>query len=109
MKNKTTWLQKRASAKIGQPGFETQRLLLRLTERFASRMEERKVRRADLARELGVDRSMVTRLLNGDQNVTIKTLVAMASALDCRLDFELQDLQNVQAGKSKREFDTNAA
>ena len=97
MKNKTTWLEKRAGAKIGKAGFETQRLLLRLTEAFASRMEQRKVRRADLARELGVDRSMITRLLNGDQNVTIKTLVAMASVLDCRLDFELQDLQSVRS------------
>ena len=45
---------------------------------------------------MGVDRAMVTRILNGDQNVTMKTLVTMACALDARLNFELQDLAAVR-------------
>lgn len=96
MKNKT-WLQRRAESKIGKPTFETQRLLLHLTEAFAARMQQRQMRRANLAREMNVDRAMVTRILNGDQNVTIKTLVTMACALDARLHFDLQDLAAVRA------------
>jgi len=96
-----TWLTRRAESKIGKPAFETQRLLLRLTERIAARMEERQMRRADLARDMGVDRAMVTRILNGDQNVTIKTLVAMACSLDVRLDIDLQALGAVRASATE--------
>jgi ribosome-binding protein aMBF1 (putative translation factor) len=39
----------------------------------------------DLANRLGVDKGLISKRLRGRENFTLKTLSAMASAMDCRL------------------------
>jgi transcriptional regulator with XRE-family HTH domain len=87
----TTWLDRRLEKQSGQVGFETERLLLDLTEAFTEKMIEKKWRRADLARRMGVDRSVITRVMAGDRNVSLRTLVSFATTLGCRLKIELND------------------
>jgi transcriptional regulator with XRE-family HTH domain len=46
-----------------------------------SLMEEQKVSRAELARRLGTSRAYVTKLLGGNANFTLQTMVKVAMAL----------------------------
>jgi transcriptional regulator with XRE-family HTH domain len=39
----------------------------------------------DLASSLNVDKSLISRRLNGSENLTLKTLSYMGTAMDCRL------------------------
>jgi ribosome-binding protein aMBF1 (putative translation factor) len=51
-------------------------------------MEKEGVSRAELARRLKVSPQYVTKILQGDPNFTLRSLVKIASALNCRLNFE---------------------
>lgn len=44
------------------------------------------LKRADLATKLGVRKSRVTRILSGDENLTIKSITSIAEALDYTFD-----------------------
>jgi transcriptional regulator with XRE-family HTH domain len=84
MANKT-WLQSRLENSAGRVGYEIERLLIAINEEVVAQMEAGRITRAELARRLDVDKSYVTRMLNGMPNMTLKTLVSVASALDCRV------------------------
>jgi transcriptional regulator with XRE-family HTH domain len=62
-----------------------ERLLIGVNEEIVAQLESDGITRTELARRLDVDKSHVTRLLNGMPNVTLKTLVSVASALGCRM------------------------
>lgn len=68
------------------PFFITEKLLLDLNLNFLKRMEELQLSRADLARRLGWRRSAVTKLLDGNHNISIKRLVKVALAMECTLE-----------------------
>lgn len=87
----TTWLEKRLARRSGTTGLETERLFLDLTESFVRTMAAKNVKRAELARRMGVDRAVVTRVMAGDRNVTLRTLVSVAASLGCRLKIEIED------------------
>jgi transcriptional regulator with XRE-family HTH domain len=80
-----TWLQSKLRKSAGRVGYEIERLLIGINEEIVAQMENKGVTRTELARRLGVDKSYVTRMLNGMPNMTLKTLVSVASALDCRV------------------------
>ena len=46
-------------------------------------MKQKTITRAQLAEKLGVKKSYITRVLNGLPNMTLKTMVSIARALDC--------------------------
>lgn len=52
-------------------------------------MKEKGVKRIDLAKRLGVNRSYVTQLLSGSANMTIDTLIKVAQSLDMNVKIEL--------------------
>jgi transcriptional regulator with XRE-family HTH domain len=80
-----TWLQSKLRKSAGRVGYEIERLLIGINEEIVAQMESKGVTRTELARRLGVDKSYVTRMLNGMPNMTLKTLVSVASALDCQV------------------------
>jgi len=49
------------------------------------------VTKAEIARRLGIDRSLVTRRLNGTSNMTLETLADLAWALDQKIEIRLSD------------------
>jgi len=49
------------------------------------------VTKAEIARRLGVDRSLVTRRLNGTSNMTLETLADLAWAMDQKIEIRLSD------------------
>lgn len=67
------------------PAFLAERLVLEINEEICRLMEDRKVTRAELARQMKVSRQFITRILNGNPNLTLLTLVKIATALGARV------------------------
>lgn len=61
------------------------------TESLARRMEEQGVSRAELARRLGTSQAYVTKVLRGNVNFTLATLVKLARAVGAQVRLELCD------------------
>jgi transcriptional regulator with XRE-family HTH domain len=80
-----TWLQSKLRKSAGRVGYEMERFLIGVNEEIVAQLEDNGITRTELARRLDVDKSYVTRLLNGLPNITLKTLVSVASALGCRM------------------------
>jgi transcriptional regulator with XRE-family HTH domain len=60
-----------------------------LNKAFMEEAADRGLTQAELARKLGVDRSVVCRQLSGTANLTMRTLADYAWALDRDLDFSM--------------------
>jgi plasmid maintenance system antidote protein VapI len=65
--------------------------IIELTEDVCRRMEEQKISRAELARRLGTSRAYVTKLLDGNANFTLATMVKLAMALGGALHLHIAD------------------
>lgn len=65
--------------------------VVELTEDLSRLMEEGQVSRAELARRLGTSRAYITKLLGGDANFTLMTMVKLALALDGALHLHIAD------------------
>lgn len=62
--------------------YRLENILLDVGEDIALFMEEKKLSRAQLAQRLGVSRAYVTKILNGNPNLTIKTLLRLSDVLE---------------------------
>lgn len=85
MATNETWLQSKLRKVAGRVGYETERLMIGINEEIVAQMEAQGVTRTGLADRLKVDKARITRMLNGAPNMTLKTLVSVASALGCRV------------------------
>lgn len=68
---------------------EQDRLWAKFVKSVTREMKEQELTQTDLAWTLGKKRSYVSRILASPQNMTIKTLVELAYALDLNIDMEL--------------------
>ena len=64
-------------------------LVTQLTNEVNWHMRERGLTRADLAARMGVSPGRVSQILGGGENLTLRTLAALSTALDARFDVEL--------------------
>jgi plasmid maintenance system antidote protein VapI len=64
-------------------------LVTQLTNDVNWHMRERGLTRADLAARMGVSPGRVSQILGGGENLTLRTLAALSTALDARFDIEL--------------------
>jgi len=69
--------------------FRMEGLILDFTEKIVIKMKELNISRAELARRLGVSKAFVTKLLNGNPNLTIKTMMSIADVLGCDLNLDI--------------------
>lgn len=69
-------------------------LLTQLTNEINWYMRERGLTRADLAARMGVSPGRVSQILGGGENLTLRTLTALSTALDARFDIELSALKD---------------
>ena len=67
-----------------------QTAILAFTEEMLRRMEEIKLTKTELARRLEVEPAFVSKLIGGENNFTIKTMVRIARALGSRVKFSLR-------------------
>jgi transcriptional regulator with XRE-family HTH domain len=99
------WLTKKVESLAGRVGYETEKLLLEINEQIVRRMQDLKLSRSALAEKLGKDRAQITRLLNGNANTTVKTLVEIANALGTRWNVELQDVHPKRTSVNRNFFE----
>src|SRR5579885_3103491 len=76
----TTWTKNPADLQRQ----EETRLCLDAAEWITNLMEAQNLSRADLARRLGCSKGLVSQILNGRHNMTLRTLARVAWALDSR-------------------------
>jgi len=86
---KKTWLEEKYDLWAEDPEFLTEEKILDFTERVVLEMGKMEITRAQLANSLGKSKAFVTKLLKGDANMTIKTMVTVAQALGCNLHLDL--------------------
>ncbi len=88
------------------PESELYGVLLDVTEGIVKRMIEQGVRRTDLAERLGTSRAYVTKLLDGQENMTLKTLVRVANALEMKVDAKFVPRERVAKAAKKPQVKT---
>ncbi|MHB8376504.1 MAG: helix-turn-helix domain-containing protein [Dehalococcoidia bacterium] len=72
------------------PEFELEWLLLDLEEQIWAAMQAQGIARSELAERLGTSRAFVTKLLSGHENLTLKTLVRVANALEIKVELRMR-------------------
>ena len=65
--------------------------IVELTEDLSRRMKQQKISRAELARRMGTSRAYITKLLSGDANFTLQTMVKLALAVGGVLHLHISD------------------
>lgn len=73
------------------PDYWREAAVIQFTEGLCRRMEEKKISKAELARRMGTSRAYVTRLLGGEANFTLGTMVKLALAVDGSLEVRIAD------------------
>lgn len=73
------------------PDYWREAAIIEFTEGLCRRMEEKKISKAELARRMGTSRAYITRLLGGDANFTLGTMVKLALAVDGSLVVRIAD------------------
>ena len=74
----------------GSPEFEFAQLAIEIGEEIVQRMDELGINQTELARRMGVSRARVSQVLSGSDNLTLRTLVGVANALDARLSVRVE-------------------
>jgi transcriptional regulator with XRE-family HTH domain len=69
-------------------------LVTQVTNEITWHMRERGLTRADLATRMGVSPGRVSQILGGGENLTLRTLAALSTALGARFDVELTALKS---------------
>jgi transcriptional regulator with XRE-family HTH domain len=86
----------RLGAASGREAMETRtseelsNLVTQITNEIDWLMHEDKLTRADLATRMGVSPGRISQVLSGGENLTLRTLAALATALDARFELELK-------------------
>ena len=74
----------------GDPEFEFDLLAIEIGERIVERMELLKMTRSELAGKVGVSKARISQILSGHDNLTLKSLVAVAIGLGSRVEVRLK-------------------
>jgi len=90
--NAEKWFKEKLDTFNYDVEFQTEKVILDFTEQVVLFMEKQEMSRADLAKRLGVSKAFVTKLLNGNPNLTIKTMVNIAKTLGCELSIDILSL-----------------
>jgi transcriptional regulator with XRE-family HTH domain len=69
--------------------YRLQAHVLDVSERVHARIRQLGISQAEVARRMGVSRPMITKLLTGDSNFQLRTLLRLADALDMDLMVDL--------------------
>jgi transcriptional regulator with XRE-family HTH domain len=84
-------------------------LVTQLTNEINWHTRERGITRADLAARMGVSPGRVSQILGGGENLTLRTLAALSTALDARFDIQLSPLKAEDTYNSRDTADAEAA
>lgn len=104
---KKTWFEKMLDTVKDSFEFRFETIILDITEQIAKRMKERRINRTQLAKALDVSPAAVTKILNGNSNFTLRTLLTIGDALD--LDLAIKFRPKETSAEAQRFLETCAA
>jgi transcriptional regulator with XRE-family HTH domain len=78
--------------------FESTRLAHDLTSQITAYMAEHGITRAALATRMKITPGRVSQILSGDGNLTLKTLAAVATALDAQAEVRIVSVDAYSSG-----------
>ena len=89
-------IEKRLSSRFAElmrqvhdsPTFKIEGLKVEIAEQIYLAMERNKISNSELARRMGKSRAYITKILRGNVNFTLETLVAISNALQMDIKFE---------------------
>jgi len=91
MKNRLTALKERAEIARASHAYRAESVAIRFTEELVALMAKKAVTRSALAEKIEVSPAYITKILKGDTNFTLDTMVKISAALDCDLSTHLTD------------------
>lgn len=71
--------------------FRLEELVFELTEQISKKLKDNKISRKQFAEKLEISPAAISKVLNGNPNFTIRTLLTMADALKTELNIEFKD------------------
>jgi transcriptional regulator with XRE-family HTH domain len=89
------WFNEKLATLKDDEDFRLEEVILNLTEQISVRMKEKGITRAKLAELLGVTPAAVTKLLNGNPNFTLKTLLKVADALGFEFNASFSTVKSI--------------
>ena len=84
--------QKEIEAQVDE---ELSRLVTQLTNEITVHLREHGLTRAELASRMGVSPGRISQVLSGGENLTLRTLAALSTALDAQFDVQLTSVKPV--------------
>ena len=94
---RSAWAQATFERVQHHPEYLTAKMVIDITEQICQRMEEKNISQRQLAALIDKPQSYISRLFSQGNNVTIKTLVTIADALDAEFTIpRLVDKNNVE-------------
>lgn len=69
--------------------YRLEEVLFSVAEQLCSHLENQNLTRSDLAKRMGVSGAYVTKILNGNPNLTIKSLLKLSDTLGKKLAIQL--------------------
>jgi transcriptional regulator with XRE-family HTH domain len=76
------------------PSYWIEKATLDITSKLWSSMRERQLTQVALAQKVDKKAAYVSRVMNGNHNVTLKTLVTLAHALEMEVKFDLVEISS---------------
>ena len=92
MKQRLTALKVAAEAARQTHSYRAEGVSIRFTEELVGRMKASGLTRSALAARIGSSPAYITKILRGDTNFTLDSMVKIAEALGCELSIGLQPL-----------------
>ena len=86
-----SWIKEKLELYKDDFEFRLESLILDITENISEKMLKRNINRTKLAEKLNVSRPAVTKILNGNSNFTLKTLLSLSDALSLDLKVEFKE------------------
>jgi transcriptional regulator with XRE-family HTH domain len=106
------WFDKKIEDLEGDFDFRLERLIYRLTERIAQKMDDNQLNRVQLAEKMSVSSAYVTKVMKGSPNFTLQTLLKLADALDQELVLSFEGkprYRNVVTFRPQRAYTDSSA
>lgn len=102
--NTNEWFRNKLGSLKDDFEFRLETIILDLTEKISKRMKEKNLNRTNLAELLKVSPPAVTKILNGNSNFTLKTLLSLADALQLQLKIDFKEKGVVTSKKISPPF-----
>ena len=79
-------------------------VMLEFTEVICELMEKQNISRSEVARKLGVSPAYITKILRGNANMTIRTMVALANIFNHKIEINVCDKKSYSAKMYEKAF-----